>query len=111
MLLTGLAAGLEKVHIAMLCLPRHFRHEYFSEHVFAKCPSFKQTKRSPFCLINFFRAEVSEIKRHLFDDCLEPQNTYDVVCHLLQRISDLNTVSTKKISHMKILFLAYQQMM
>ena len=44
----------------------------------AKCPSFKHTKQSPFYLINFLRAEVSEIKRHRLDECFEPQNTHDV---------------------------------
>ena len=85
LLLKGLGPDLEKVHIEMLCLSWHFRHEYFSEHVFAKCPSFKHTKQSHFCLINFLRAEVSEIKRHLFGECFEPQNTHDVVLLLFTK--------------------------
>ena len=55
--------------------------------MFAKCPSFKHTKQNPFCLINFLRAEVSEIKRHLFEECFEPQNTHDVA--LLSFTKDL----------------------
>ena len=74
MLLTGLAPGLEKC-----ILQCYFSCDIFPEHVFAKCPSFKHTKQSPFCLINFLQAEFSEIKRHLFDECFEPQNTHDVV--------------------------------
>ena len=54
--------------------------------------SFFQThKQSP-----FLRAEVSEIKKHLFDECFEPQNSHDVVLLFLQKICHVNTVPTKK---------------
>ena len=85
LLITRLVPGLEKVHIAMLCLPWHFRHECFSEHLFANCSYFKHTKQSPFCLINFLCAKVSETKRHLFDKCFEPKNTHDVVLLLFTK--------------------------
>ena len=76
------------------------------EHPFAECPSFKHTKQSP-----FLRAEVSEIKKHLFDECFEPQNSHDVVLLLFTKDLPCEYSADEKISRMKIRSLVYQQMM
>ena len=69
--------------------------------------SFFQThKQSP-----FLRAEVSEIKKHLFDECFEPQNSHDVVLLLFTKDLPCEYSADEKISRMKIRSLVYQQMM
>ena len=76
------------------------------EHPLAKCPSFKHTKQSP-----FLRAEVSEIKKNLFDECFEPQNTHDVFLLLFTKDLPYEYSTDEKSSRMKIRSLVYQQMM
>ena len=75
------------------------------EHPLAKCPSFKHTKQSP-----FLRAEVSEIKKNLFDECFEPQNTHDVFLLLFTKDLPYEYSADEKSSRMKIRSLVYQQM-